>query len=139
MNEKISRGERNCNPLNLVKGIQWKGLRPEQTDSRFCQFQSMKYGWRAALMNIRSYISGANGKRQPADTIEKIITRWAPPNENNTEAYIKAVSEAVSIDRRTRVKWRDRALVCAIVKAMAKQECGKVFPIEDIYAVYDIL
>lgn len=139
MNEKISRGERNCNPLNLVKGIQWKGLRTEQTDSRFCQFQSMKYGWRAALMNIRSYISGANGKRLPADTIEKIITRWAPPNENNTEAYIKAVSEAVSIDRRTRVKWRDRALVCAIVKAMAKQECGKVFPIEDIYAVYDIL
>ena len=99
----------------------------------------MKYGWRAALMNIRSYISGANGKRQPADTIEKIINRWAPPSENNTEAYIKAVSEAVSIDRRTRVKWRDRALVCAIVKAMAKQECGKVFPIEDIYAVYDIL
>ena len=139
MNEKISRGERNCNPLNLVKGIQWKGLRTDQTDSRFCQFQSMKYGWRAALMNIRSYISGANGKRLPADTIEKIITRWAPPNENNTEAYIKAVSEAVSIDRRTRVKWRDRTLVCAIVKAMAKQECGKVFPIEDIYAVYDIL
>ena len=41
--EKISRGERNCNPLNLIKGIKWKGLRPEQNDSRFCQFQSMKF------------------------------------------------------------------------------------------------
>ena len=137
--EKISRGERNCNPLNLIKGIKWQGLRPEQNDSRFCQFQSMKYGWRAALINLRSYITGANGKRQPADTIEKIVMRWAPPQENNTEAYIKCVSAAVGIDRRTRVRWNDRALVCAICKAMAYQECGKLFPIEDIYSVYDII
>lgn len=139
MSEKISRGERNCNPLNLVRGIQWKGLRKEQTDSRFCQFVSMKYGWRAALITLRSYITGLNGKRQPRDTIEKIITRWAPPSENNTEAYIKCVSAAVGIDRRMKVKWQDRVFVCAIVKAMAYQECGKLFPIEDIYSVYDIL
>lgn len=139
MSEKMSRGERNCNPLNLVRGIQWRGLRKEQTDSRFCQFVSMKYGWRAALITLRSYITGLNGKRQPRDTIEKIITRWAPPNENNTENYIKCVSSAVGIDRRMRVKWNDRVIVCAICKAMAYQECGKLFPIEDIYSVYDIL
>lgn len=139
MSEKISRGERNCNPLNLVRGIQWRGLRKEQTDSRFCQFVSMKYGWRAALITLRSYITGLNGKRQPRDTIEKIITRWAPPSENDTEAYIKCVSAAVGIDRRMKVKWQDRVFVCAICKAMAYQECGKLFPIEDIYSVYDIL
>lgn len=139
MSEAISRGERNCNPLNLVRGIQWKGLRQEQTDSRFCQFVSMKYGWRAALITLRSYITGLNGKRQPRDTIEKIITRWAPPSENDTENYIKCVSSAVGIDRRMRIKWQDRVFVCAIVKAMAYQECGKLFPIEDIYSVYDIL
>lgn len=139
MSEKMSRGERNCNPLNLVRGIQWRGLRKEQTDSRFCQFVSMKFGWRAALITLRSYITGLNGKRQPRDTIEKIITRWAPPSENNTENYIKCVSDAVGIDRRMRVKWNDRVVVCAIVKAMAHQECGKWFPIEDIYSVYDIL
>ncbi len=139
MSEKISRGERNCNPLNLVRGIQWKGLRKEQTDSRFCQFVSMKYGWRAALITLRSYITGLNGKRRPHDTIEKIITRWAPPSENDTEAYIKCVSAAVGIDRRMKVKWQDRVFVCAIVKAMAYQECGKLFPIDDIYSVYDIL
>lgn len=139
MSEKISRGERNCNPLNLVRGIKWKGLRKEQNDSRFCQFVSMKYGWRAALITLRSYITGLNGKRQPRDTIEKIITRWAPPSENDTEAYIKCVSAAVGIDRRMKVKWQDRVFVCAICKAMAYQECGKLFPIEDIYSVYDIL
>lgn len=139
MSEKISRGERNCNPLNLVRGIQWRGLRKEQTDSRFCQFVSMKYGWRAALITLRSYITGLNGKRQPRDTIEKIITRWAPPSENDTEAYIKCVSAAVGIDRRMKVKWQDRVFVCAICKAMAYQECGKLFPIDDIYSVYDIL
>jgi hypothetical protein len=139
MSEKISRGERNCNPLNLVRGIQWKGLRKEQNDSRFCQFISMKYGWRAALITLRSYITGLNGKRRPNDTIEKIITRWAPPSENDTENYIKCVSAAVGIDRRMKVKWQDRVFVCAICKAMAYQECGKLFPIDDIYSVYDIL
>lgn len=139
MSENISRGERNCNPLNLVRGIKWKGLRSEQTDSRFCQFVSMHYGWRAALITLRSYITGLNGKRAPRDTIEKIITRWAPPSENNTEAYIKRVCAAVGVDRRMRIKWQDRVFVCAICKAMAHQECGKLFPIEDIYSVYDIL
>lgn len=137
--EREPRGVRNCNPLNIVRGIKWQGLRPVQTDPRFCQFVSMQYGWRAALITLRNYISGRNGKRQPFDTIEKIINRWAPPTENNTSAYVKSVATAVGIDMRTRVQWRDRVVICAIVKAMAYQECGRLFDIEEIYSVYDML
>lgn len=137
--EKEPRGVRNCNPLNIVHGSKWKGLRPVQTDPRFCQFVSMPYGWRAALIILRNYISGMNGKRPPCDTIEKIVNRWAPPTENNTSAYVKSVATAVGIDMRTRVQWRDRVVICAIVKAMAYQECGRLFDIEEIYSVYDML
>ena len=112
------RGVRNCNPLNIERGTKWKGLRPEQTDKRFCQFVSMQYGWRAGLVILRNYIKGNNAAHKPFDTIEKIINRWAPPTEN---------------------KWEDRAAICAIVKAMARVECGQIFDIEPIYAAYDMI
>lgn len=133
------RGVRNCNPLNIERGTKWKGLRPEQTDKRFCQFVSMQYGWRAGLVILRNYIKGNNAARKPFDTIEKIINRWAPPKENNTSSYIKAVCEDVGIDMRTRIKWEDRAAICAIVKAMARVECNVIFEIEPIYAAYDMI
>ncbi len=31
-------------------------------------------------------------------TIEEMITRWAPPSENITGAYVKSVSQKVGID-----------------------------------------
>lgn len=133
------RGVRNCNPLNIERGTKWRGLRAEQTDKRFCQFVSMQYGWRAALIILRNYISGHNGTGKPLDTIEKMINRWAPPKENHTSAYAKSVSEETGVDIRTRVRWEDRAVICAIVKAMAKVECGIVFDIDPIYAAYDMI
>ena len=133
------RGVRNCNPLNIERGTKWKGLRPEQTDKRFCQFVSMQYGWRAGLVILRNYIKGNNAARKPFDTIEKIINRWAPPKENNTSSYIKAVCEDVGIDMRTRIKWEDRAAICAIVWAMARVECNVIFDIDPIYAAYDMI
>lgn len=133
------RGVRNCNPLNIERGTKWKGLQPEQTDNRFCQFVSMQYGWRAGLIILRNYISGHNGSKKPLDTIEKIINRWAPPKENQTSSYVKTVSEETGIDMRTRVRWEDRAVICAIVKAMAKVECGVVFDIDPILAAYDMI
>ena len=133
------RGVRNCNPLNIERGTKWKGLRPEQSDKRFCQFVSMQYGWRAGLIIIRNYISGHNGSKKSLDTIEKIINRWAPAPENPTSGYIKAVCEDVGIDMRTRIKWEDRAVICAIVKAMARVECNVIFDIEPIFAAYDMI
>ena len=46
----LPRGIRNNNPLNIRRGKdQWKGLRAQQTDASFCQFESLDYGWRAAF------------------------------------------------------------------------------------------
>lgn len=88
------RGLRNNNPLNIRRtATQWKGLAPVQTDPDFCQFQTLEYGWRAAFRLLtRTYYA-----RYGLDTIRKIIGRWAPPNENNTAAYIAAVSQITGI------------------------------------------
>ena len=47
----LPRGIRNNNPLNIRRTAkdQWKGLRAQQTDASFCQFESLEYGWRAAF------------------------------------------------------------------------------------------
>ena len=84
----LPRGIRNNNPLNIRRSKdQWKGLADAQTDRAFCQFKSLDYGWRAAFYHkYRLY------------TIRTIIRRWAPPGENNTEAYIANVSRLTGID-----------------------------------------
>ena len=82
---KSSRSIRNNNPLNIRLGkSHWQGLRKMQEDGAFCQFESMAYGWRAAFILLtRTYYNNYG-----ADTIGKIISRWAPQIENDTRGYI---------------------------------------------------
>ena len=89
------RGIRNCNPLNIRRSKdQWKGLAEAQTDRAFCQFKSLEYGWRATFYLLtRTYYH-----KYRLYTIRTIIRRWAPPGENNTEAYIANVSRLTGID-----------------------------------------
>ncbi|MBO4839675.1 MAG: hypothetical protein J5524_01085 [Bacteroidaceae bacterium] len=89
-----ARGIRNNNPLNIRKsGDKWQGLRTLQEDREFFQFAEMKWGWRAAFVILcRTYY-----KKYGLKTISDIIYRWAPPKENNTAAYIRRVSDYISI------------------------------------------
>ena len=78
-----TRGIRNCNPLNIRIGNNWKGERPTNSDGVFEQFTDMRYGLRAAFILIRRYIT-----KYKLCTIRAIISRWAPETENLTMAYI---------------------------------------------------
>ena len=85
------RGLKNNNPLNIRHSAdRWKGARKEQTDKAFVQFESMAYGYRAAWKTLQSYYNRFCRQGQ-AFTVRNIIHRWAPPNENDTEAYIRTV------------------------------------------------
>ena len=90
----LPRGIRNNNPLNIRRSKdQWQGLRAQQTDSAFCQFESLEYGWRAAFYLLtRTYYH-----KYRLYTIRKIISKWAPPNENLTATYIENVSRLTGI------------------------------------------
>lgn len=90
---KLSRGLRNNNPGNIDRNsIKWKGMSPEQLDTRFITFLAPQWGIRAmARILLGDYREGQN-------TIASLINEWAPPVENDTTAYIAAVGRACSVD-----------------------------------------
>jgi len=90
----LPRGIRNNNPLNIRRSKdQWKGMSKTQNDRSFCQFETLEYGWRAAFMLLtRTYYH-----KYRLYTIRMIVQRWAPPNENNTQAYIGNVCRLTGI------------------------------------------
>ena len=87
----MTRGLRNNNPLNIrISNDKWQGIATTQTDKAFVQFQTMAYGYRAAWKTLDTYCLRFRHERKPY-TIRTIIGRWAPPTENDTEAYIRTV------------------------------------------------
>lgn len=78
-------GEKLNNPLNIrnVDGQNWIGQIGKKAG--FCEFQNVWWGVRAAMMILSKY------RKRGLVTIEKIISTWAPPSENDTEAYIKYI------------------------------------------------
>ena len=120
-----TRGIRNNNPLNIRKGNDWQG-EVKGTDPSFETFQSMAYGYRAAIKIIYKYYHAYG-----CNTISKIISRWAPANENNTERYIATVSRRTGIARGCKLDWSEGA-ICAIVAAMSYVENGVVADIDAV-------
>ena len=119
-------GELNCNPLNIrrVAGTTWKGQRAEQTDHAFVQFETMEWGIRAAFVLLHTYST-----KYHANCIRDIISRWAPPTENDTERYIRNVCQWTGFggnERLTEKEWP------RLVQAMARQECGVILDEDQI-------
>lgn len=133
------RGIRNNNPLNIRKGNDWKGERPEQKDKSFEEFTSMEYGIRAGFIILRKYITGYNGLTQRFNTIEKLISRWAPAVENNTTAYISQVSKMTGIPATLKISFSQRSFMVAIVDAMIFVECGQHVDKQLIESAYDMV
>ena len=119
--ELMTLGMRNNNPLNIrkVPGTHWKGELPQSSSplrggregSPFCQFTTLEHGIRAAYQILDTY-----RRKHHAVCIEDIISRWAPPSENNTEAYIRSVCALTGFggkERLTETEWP------ALIKAMA--------------------
>ena len=113
----MSRGIRNNNPGNIRHGIDWDGLDKDQSkDEEFSQFSTPEYGIRAMFKILKTYNDKYN-----LNTIEGIINRWAPPIENDTEAYINFVSSKVgknslATDRLVKLKVVDQGYVRVLVK-----------------------
>lgn len=134
-----ARGIRNNNPLNIRKGNNWRGERNPQKDKSFEEFTSMAYGLRAGFVLLRNYITGYNGRSVKYNTIEKIIRRWAPPSENATQRYIDVVANYMGIDPRQEIQFRDKKIMCGLVRAMAHVECGQWIEPELINSAYDLV
>ena len=81
----MSRGLDNRNPGNIRRsGVRYRGeVRPSR-DADFKQFKSMEWGYRAMFVLLHTY-----SVRYGCNTLSKMISRYAPPSENDTQAYIR--------------------------------------------------
>lgn len=123
---KKPRGIRNNNPLNIRVGNSWRGEVEHPTDHVFEQFQEMRYGVRAAFKILKNYIT-----RHKLDTISKIVKRWAPANENDTEAYIKQVCLLADRKRGEKLEFKKEDMI-PLFKGMCFVENGLIISDKDI-------
>ncbi|MDF7630486.1 structural protein [Erwiniaceae bacterium L1_55_4] len=116
-----ARGIRNDNPGNIRWGDQWRGLVPEsqRTDKDFCQFVSPEYGIRAMMIILTHYQT-----QHALNTISGIIHRWAPPEENKTQAYIDGVSTVTGIPAHQHIDVRDGTTMLKLIRAIIVHENG---------------
>lgn len=118
-NNGNARGVRNNNPGNIRKSKDvWVGQ--TGNDGAFVTFATPAHGIRATGRNLLSYA------RQGYVTPEQIITRWAPPEDNNeTEDYINFVSEYLNVPRDTRLDLTDLNTLTRLSMAIMIQEVGQ--------------
>ena len=121
MNLRPPRGIRNNNPGNIRHGQNWQGLNPDgrNIDPAFCVFKSPVFGIRAlakVLMNYKK-IHGLN-------TVRQIISRYAPPNENQTKAYIQTVAQQIGVYPDTVIDIEERGILTVFIKAVIRMENG---------------
>ena len=90
----FTRGEQNNNPMNIrISKAAWKGKITPSKDTDFEQFDSPINGIRAGAKLLSNYY-----RLDGLSTIQSIISRWAPSNENNTNSYVADVSQRMAMD-----------------------------------------
>ena len=129
-------GQRNNNPLNIrkVQGQHWQGEALPQRGSgegaSFVRFSSLDWGLRAAFCILATYRN-----KYHAVCIEDIITRWAPPTENDTRKYISDLCLLTGFggkERLTENEWP------RLVQAMALLESGMKLSEETVNKGYKL-
>ena len=131
----MKRGIRNNNPGNIRKNsTKWQGLSEEQTDNAFFQFKEMKWGIRAMLKTLNTYYYKHDRK-----TIRQIIYRWAPPIENDTDLYVKVVSDRTHIDENVKLPIENKFTMCSVAHAMCWMENSVDIPINEFYKAWDLM
>jgi len=118
---QLPRGIRNNNPGNIRHGSNWQGLNPnsKNIDPAFCVFTSSVYGIRALAKVLINY-----KKIHSLNTVRQIISRYAPPNENQTTAYIQSVAKQLGVVPDTIIDIEERGVLTVFIKAIIRMENG---------------
>ena len=117
--EKLPRGIRNKNPGNIKLGTDWDGLADEQSDPTFCVFKETVWGVRALMRILLVY--RFHHKKY---TTDDIISRWAPPSENDTTAYINFVCKETEFNPMDKLE-NSMEHYLPLVKSVIRMENGQ--------------
>lgn len=120
----VSLGIRNNNPGNIrpSKKYTWDGavgVHPKD----FVIFENLHYGVRALAVDL------INKQKRGLDTVEKIISVYAPPEENQTRSYIDSVCASMGAWLRRVVTPTTKldismSVLIALIQAIIKHENG---------------
>ena len=121
------------NIFNIRAGrAQWVGM--TGTRKGFVEFDTQEHGIRAWLILMRNY-----RRRYGCRTIRQIVTRFAPPSENNTERYIRYCCQTVVLGDRVDIS--QDIMYAMLGVAMARMETGTRLDVSEVREVmkkYDI-
>lgn len=126
MDNRQTRGVRNNNPGNIDYNPRndWQGqlgleLKVGASTPRFARFDTPENGIRALGKLIRNYQN-----KHGLKTVEQIIARWAPSNENNTRSYAEAVAKALEVTPSDIINVNRIAVLRPLVEAIIRHENG---------------
>lgn len=81
------------NPFNIrmSPGNNWKGF--DGVTKGFCNFIDIRYGLRAGFILLRNYVY-----KKDLWSVEKVVSRYAPPSENDTRGYVSYVRNVLLVN-----------------------------------------
>jgi len=127
-----TRGERNNNPGNIWRDMTpWLGLqaRDPAVEARFCVFDSALHGIRALCIVLLNY-----QRLDGLKTLAQVITRWAPPAENDTGSYVTDVERHAGIGRSDPLNLEHPEALQKVAKAIIQHENGRCVYGDDLIA-----
>ncbi|RYH77600.1 lytic transglycosylase [Citrobacter freundii] len=120
---KAPRGIRNNNPGNIDFRGQ-SGATLERPGGRFARFETAYDGLKALSRQLMRYFEGkTTGK--PLQTLNDIISTWAPGNENNTGAYIANLSKMMGVAPDAILNLKDPQVMTSLMNGIIHHENGR--------------
>jgi len=129
MTQSQPRGVRNRNPGNIDYNPrnQWEGQLGKEPNGRFAIFDTAENGIRALgklLINYRGKDGMPGVGCKGIDTVLETINRWAPSNENDTQAYASAVAKRLGVRPTEPINIKDLATLRGMVLGIIIHENG---------------
>lgn len=114
------RGVRLGNPGNIRHNprSKWQGMSADQPDPSFVKFDDPVWGVRAIARILIKY--DARG----LNTVRKIIETWAPPTENDTEAYVEHAADELNVQPDDEIDVDSYANLFPLIKVIIEHENG---------------
>lgn len=112
------RGIRNNNPGNLNFAGQAGATLESGPGGRFAVFASAQQGLDALARQLELYAG------RGIDTVRGIISKFAPPGENNTAAYIARITKALGVSATQHLNLGDQGILTRLMSAVIGVENG---------------
>lgn len=127
-----TRGVRNNNPGNIDYHASnaWQGqlgIEVGVPKPRFARFDTPENGIRALGKLLQTYQT-----KYGLNTVESIIARWAPSNENDTKAYIDAISKRLGVSGDQKLDLKDHGTLSGLIKGIAMHESSAYLSDSDV-------